>query len=119
ELLPGHYEEWVQPERARLAASYAGALRQLVRCLAQEGDFARALEYAHRATSVDPLSERARRDLMRLHAAAGEPLLALDEYAALEQRLREELSIAPSARTRSIAEQIAAQAGVSLGRFRQ
>jgi DNA-binding SARP family transcriptional activator len=43
ELLPGYYEPWVLAERERLAAAYAGALRQLAAARAQEGDLPGAM----------------------------------------------------------------------------
>src|SRR5579859_1240137 len=73
ELLPGYYEDWILAERTRLADACLRAIRQLVRLLAKRREFDRGIDYARRATAIDPLSEEAHRDLMRLHVASGQP----------------------------------------------
>src|SRR4029077_6354049 len=103
ELLPGYYEEWCLTERDRLAETYLGALHQLVELLERTGDLDRALGYARRAVSADPLREEGYQDVMRLLAAAGQPTAALRQYRELEQRLGEELDEEPSAATHQLA----------------
>jgi predicted ATPase/DNA-binding SARP family transcriptional activator len=115
ELLPGHYEEWALTERERLAEAYLGALRRLIRCLAQARDFDRALDYARRAVNTDPLREESCRDLMRLYIASGQPSAALNQFRQLEQLLKETFGIAPSAATRQLAEQLEASSGQRAG----
>ena len=110
DLLPGFYEDWVLSERERQADAYLGALRQLTRLLAQARDFHRALEYARRAVSADPLREEAHRNLMRLYVAVGRPAAALQQYAEMECLLREKLGVEPSEATRALAQEL--QAGV-------
>src|SRR5437660_1745140 len=73
ELLPGFYEEWCLIERDRLTEAYLHALHQLVELLENRGELDRALGYARRAVSADPLREEPRQELMRLLAAAGQP----------------------------------------------
>ena len=55
-----------------------------------------ALEWSRRAVAVDPLSEDAHRGLIARLAAAGDRARALMVYRALAERLRRELSVAPS-----------------------
>src|SRR5205085_1307647 len=45
-LLPGYYEEWIEPERERLQEAYLGALRRAAGLLAQTRQYPRALDYA-------------------------------------------------------------------------
>ena len=65
ELLPGCYEEWIAPERARLGEAWQRALGDAAVALAESGELPRAIEYARRAVSADPLQESSRRALIR------------------------------------------------------
>src|SRR5262249_20940960 len=71
----------------------------------------RALGYARRAVSADPLREEGRQDLMRLLAAAGQPTAALRQYRELEQLLDEQLGTEPSAATSQLARDIERRTG--------
>jgi predicted ATPase/DNA-binding SARP family transcriptional activator len=102
-LLPGFYEEWIHPERRRLAELYFGALRQLTALRRQEGRLEEAIACAVAAVAADPLREEARRDLMRLYAEAGQLTAALREHHDLQQLLRHELGVAPSPETEALA----------------
>src|SRR5205085_7350177 len=55
DLLGGYYEEWIEPERSRLAEVHLAGLRRLVDHLEEAGDLHRALDYARRAVTADPL----------------------------------------------------------------
>jgi DNA-binding SARP family transcriptional activator len=105
-LLPGYYEDWVAPEQQRLAERFLQALRQLTGHLERSGEFERALQYARRAVSVDPLREEAHELLIRLHAAAGQPGAALRQYRELERMLKQEFNAAPSAAIRAAVDQL-------------
>ena len=65
------------------------AVEQLVPLLMEAGEVERALGYAQRAVSADPLSEAATFNLMRALAAAGLPSQAMVSFRQLEERLRE------------------------------
>jgi predicted ATPase/DNA-binding SARP family transcriptional activator/class 3 adenylate cyclase len=106
DLLPGYYEEWILPEQGRLTELFFQALRQLVTLLERAGDLDRALQYAGRAITADPLREEAHRELIRLYAAAGRPDDALRQYSELERLWREELGSAPSAAAKALAREI-------------
>ncbi|HLV81924.1 MAG TPA: tetratricopeptide repeat protein [Chthonomonadaceae bacterium] len=106
DLLPGHYEEWILPERDHLQATYLSALRQLVKLLARTREFDQAIAFTRRALSADPLREELHRNLMRLYAAIGQPFAALEHYAELERLLRAEVGAAPAPATRELAEQL-------------
>src|SRR5439155_11242069 len=72
----------------------------------EKGDLNRALEYARRAVSADPLREEMHHTLMRLYAAIGQPSAVLRQYQDLECCLREALGETPSAETRALAEEL-------------
>src|SRR5262249_52222584 len=103
ELLPGFFEAWVLQEGQWLAERYFQALGQLLAQLEEEGEFERALLYAQRGVSVDPLREEAHQDLMRLYAAAGQPDAALRQYKELKRILKQELKASPNTKTRALA----------------
>ncbi len=113
ELLPGYYEGWIAPEKERLAGLFFGAIGQLIGHLEQAGDLNRALDFARRAVSVDPLREEAHQDLMRLLAAAGQPAAALRQFHELERLLEQELGEDPSAATLALARQVERQSSSS------
>jgi predicted ATPase len=96
----------VLEQREWLAESYFQALGELLAFLEQAGELHQALEHARRGVHIDPLREEARRDLMRLYAAVGQPEAALRQYRELEDRLKHELEAEPSAATRELARQI-------------
>lgn len=110
ELLPGHYQDWVEPERVRLRAAVVRAARDLAAELEQAGDRAGAVEALRRAVRTDPLAEEAHRELMALHAAAGEPALGLRLFTELEARLRRELGQGPAPATVELARRLAPRA---------
>lgn len=102
ELLLGSCEEWVLPERQRLAEVYFHALDQLIRHLEQAGNLPRALHYARQAVSADPLREEAHQRLIRLLVAAGQPEHALRQYEEVERLLAEEVGAAPTPETHAL-----------------
>ncbi|HEY3266612.1 MAG TPA: BTAD domain-containing putative transcriptional regulator [Armatimonadota bacterium] len=109
DLLMGFYENWVQPERERLNATYVEALIQLARAREEAGDLPGAIEAARRAAAEDPLREPAHQRLMALHLAAGDPTAAFRQYRDLRRILRREIGQPPSPATRAIAETIRAR----------
>jgi adenylate cyclase len=106
ELLPGFFDDWVLQERQWLTESYFQALAQLLTHLQQTGDYPRALQYAQRGVSADPLREEAHRDLIRLYAAVGQQSAALRQYQELERLLKEQLNTEPEPATRALAREI-------------
>jgi len=105
-LLPGYYEDWVLPEQMRLADLYFPAAQWLVEHFARQGDWDRALDYARRALSADPLREDMHQHLMGLLAAGGKRAAALRQYRELERLLKAQWDAVPSSGTRELAEEI-------------
>ena len=71
--------------------------------VASAGDLTRAVNWARRRASLDPFSEEGARLVMRRLAESGDRPAALLVYDRLCERLRRELSIAPSHKTRELA----------------
>src|SRR5207244_1222568 len=86
----------------RLAELHFQAIRRLIADLEAEADLDRALTYARRAVSADPLREEAHQELIRLYAATGQPSDARRQYRELERILKEELDTIPSTSTRDL-----------------
>jgi DNA-binding SARP family transcriptional activator len=103
ELLPGFYDDWVLAGRRHLEEAYTGALRQLTAYAEGTGDLSQALDYALRVVTIDPVSEEAHVDVIRLFRRAGKPREALQQYDALAHILREQLDSDPAEESRSLA----------------
>jgi DNA-binding SARP family transcriptional activator len=101
-LLPGYYETWALTERDRLAEAHLDALRRLVAYHEQAGEPERALGFARRAVSADPLSEEAHAEVIRLLMAMGQPGAARRKFDELARLLDEQLSAEPSPETRAL-----------------
>lgn len=95
ELLPGYCEDWIFPERQRLAGLYLRAMGQLITHLERAGEHHQALQRAWEAVKADPLEEEGYRHLIRLLAASGQPAGALRQFEHLSRRLAEALGAAP------------------------
>jgi predicted ATPase/DNA-binding SARP family transcriptional activator len=96
ELLPGCFEEWILPERQRLADAYLQALEQLIVSLEQSGNTHQSLQYAWRAVLAEPLCEEGHERLIRLLIAAGRPEAAVRQYQGLCERLKQEAGLVPT-----------------------
>jgi predicted ATPase/DNA-binding SARP family transcriptional activator len=106
-LLDGCYDDWIMPLQHHFEELYFEALRELLTHLEQRREYSRALSFAQRGASFDPLREDVQRDLMRLYALAGQPQHALRQYHELEGALRHQLQEEPESATQSLAAQIA------------
>ena len=115
DLLPGYDAEWIVTERERLAALHQEALRKLIRRLAHERDFDRAIGYAQRALQFDPWNEEAHFDLIRLFVGVGQPSAAIRQYETLEQTLREQFAAKPTAVAREFIQQVRDRLGHGIG----
>ncbi len=94
--------EWVQTERRDLCAAHQTLLCDAAEAAILLGLGREGVDFALRATTVDPYSERATRLLMRAHAAAGEISCALREFERCRLLLADELGIDPSPPTREL-----------------
>lgn len=100
DLLPGCYEEWIEPERERLRQLFGRTLDLAAQCLEAQRDYRGALEYAQQRVRHDPLHEAGYRRLLRLHALAGDRAGALRAYQQCAATLEAELGVEPDPLTR-------------------
>ncbi|HVQ32223.1 MAG TPA: AAA family ATPase, partial [Vicinamibacteria bacterium] len=98
-LLPSCYDEWIGPERDRLALRCESAVAALVGVLEEQREYASAIVRVRHWLQHDPLDEEAYRWLMRLLALAGDRVAALQAYRQCAEVLRRELAAEPSAET--------------------
>jgi len=98
-LLPSCYDDWIGPERERLARRCEDAVAALVGLLEEQREYATAIARVRHWLQHDPLDERAYRWLMRLLALAGDRPAALQAYRQCKDALRRELAAEPSTET--------------------
>ena len=100
------FDDWQRYLTESLRMKLSGALGQLAEGLAAQGDSAAALTHARRRVALDPLDEDAQRQLMRMHAWAGDRNAALRQYQICKGTLRRELSATPAPETTALYEAI-------------
>ncbi|WP_165865681.1 ATP-binding protein [Vallicoccus soli] len=106
-LVPGA-EEWLEPHRDEHRARLLEALAGAARAAEERGRLDDALARARRRARLDPLSEDAGREVVRLLDAAGDHAAALAEARGLAERLRRELGVGPGETTRRLVARVRA-----------
>ena len=101
DLLPGLYDEWLEPHRERLRRAFVDALVLLANRLEQRREYREAMAIMRRVIAADPLDEPAYRGLIRLAAAAGDRSAGLHAYHACSTVLNNDLGVAPSPETQA------------------
>jgi DNA-binding SARP family transcriptional activator len=96
ELLPGWYDEWLEPERQRLHQLRVHALETLAGEYLERGRPSHALVAAFTVLNMDLLRESAHRLVVRIHLAEGNVGAALRQYAACAEVLQTEVGVSPS-----------------------
>ncbi|WP_309707189.1 BTAD domain-containing putative transcriptional regulator [Armatimonas sp.] len=98
-LLPGLYDDWIFPERDRLAEEQRAALSALAHWQEARGEPMRAIDFARRATILAPLDEDLRSELIRLLKATGQATEARRQFDDLTRLLEDQLGVKPSPAT--------------------
>ena len=106
ELLEGHYDDWVLRERERLRSLHLNCLAYLMRYEKFHGAYEKGLAYGRQILELDPLREEVHRELMRLYMENEQRPLAVRQYKACCEILKEELNIEPMAETQALYTQI-------------
>jgi TolB-like protein/Flp pilus assembly protein TadD len=96
------FEEWLRPERERLGDLAVRALEQLAISSAPNGVCDAAVRLGRCLLARDRLREPVYRALMGLHAHRGERAEALKLYAACRDALKQDLEVAPDAKTEEL-----------------
>lgn len=100
------FEAWVTVESERLHRLVVDAFAKLVSLHIDQGQYAEGVEQAARWLQLDPMMEKAHRQMMRLLAFSGRPGEALRQYAECVRVLDDELGLAPSHKTVALYEAI-------------
>lgn len=95
DLLPGWYDEWVQPAQESFRLLRVQALETVCLTLARAGQAALATQAGFAALSAEPLRESAAAALIEAHLAQGNRYDAATCFRELGQRLMEELGVEP------------------------
>jgi DNA-binding SARP family transcriptional activator/pimeloyl-ACP methyl ester carboxylesterase len=98
------FDDWAFYHREALRGRLMHGLERLVRDNNAAGDHFGAAAHAGRLVELDPLSEVYGRHLIRSLLTAGDRGSAERHHAALTQRLRDELGVAPEAATEALME---------------
>jgi DNA-binding SARP family transcriptional activator len=104
------FEEWLVTQQVRFRESAMEVLQRLIESYRRRGEYRFGVHYARRLVAIEPLSEEAHRDLMRLFALSGQRSRALAQYAELTRLLRDELAVEPLEETRKLHDSILAEA---------
>jgi predicted ATPase/DNA-binding SARP family transcriptional activator len=96
------FEEWLLLRRASLETGVLAILEKLAAAYETRGDEARALGYVTRQLGLDPYSESAHRQRMRLLARSGKSHEALAGFEAWRALLAAEADLEPEAATAAL-----------------
>ena len=103
ELLSGVDYDWAEDARLAYTGELDATLETLATAAESDEDARGAIDWTRRRVALDPLAEGPQRELVRLLAAAADPVAALTAYARFRDRLRRDLGMAPSAEMQAIA----------------
>ncbi len=106
DLLPEHYESWLEPLREQARERCTRVLERLTALLRRQRDYRAAVRAAQRLVQHDPLAEEPYRQLMQLYALCGERAKALHTYHSCASVLQRELAIDPTPETQAVYEQV-------------
>jgi DNA-binding SARP family transcriptional activator len=106
DLLLNIDDPWVLPERERFHLMQIEALRLLSTHHRTSNNISAAFGFTRRAIALDPLSEILYRDLIALHALAGDRPAALAEFERLKAELKENLGVEPMPETLALVEDL-------------
>ena len=100
------FNEWMIAKAEDLLCQLAGALINLSEGYCVLGQAEKAIPYARRLISLNPLNESAQRGLMRVYWQAGQHSAALKQYQGFEELLRKELNLDPQPETYALYKRI-------------
>lgn len=94
-LLPEVYDEWVEPERERLAHCFRQALLDLIAAAEDRETWTRAARYAERYLEEEPLREGMHLRLMTFYYAMGDRARVQEQYETVQEWLERDLGTTP------------------------
>ncbi len=100
EFMAGVYDDWAEERRAYYSEQILRVLNGLAKLAFKEKSWAQALKIANEILQIDPFREDIHRLVMKIFAAQGKPAKIKEQFETLQELLKKELGIAPSAETR-------------------
>jgi predicted ATPase/DNA-binding SARP family transcriptional activator len=100
------FDAWMVVERERFHHLVLDGLGKLVRWELAQGAYTVGIRHASKWVQLEPLSEAAHRQMMRLLALGGERSASLAQYHKCREILADELGLDPDSRTSSLYEGI-------------
>jgi TolB-like protein/DNA-binding SARP family transcriptional activator/tetratricopeptide (TPR) repeat protein len=105
------FERWVETERERLAARYAGALERLARDASAAGDHVTAVDRWKTLVETDPMSSRNATGLIGALMNAGDHSSALQYAKQYEALVTKELGVGAGPAVATLVDEVRAKAG--------
>ena len=102
------FDEWLSTERSRFADLAQGAMDQLLKYQAEAGETNKAISTGRSLLAIDPLQEQVHRSLMRLYVERGDRNMALKQFHACRDVLKNELGVEPDTETQMLRSEIRA-----------
>ncbi|HEX7433311.1 MAG TPA: tetratricopeptide repeat protein [Anaerolineaceae bacterium] len=102
------FDEWALARREKMRHRVLTALYRLADFHERRGDYTQAYHFAVRQLDLDPWSEEAYRQVMRVLAIDGQRSVALAQYETCRRILSLELRVEPGAETQALFEAIKA-----------
>jgi DNA-binding SARP family transcriptional activator len=108
DLMEAWYQDWCIYERDRLQLFYLAMLERLMQHCMWRRQYVQGVAYGQLILRRDPARENTHRELMRLYYHAGDRTSALRQYERCKLAVAKEFSLAPSAETIWLYEQLRA-----------
>ncbi len=102
------FDDWLREERARFLEQTQRGLKRALEAVLASRDLAALENLADTLLRLEPSSETAYRELIRVAALRGDQALAQRRYQALKTTLARELGVTPGAATETLMADIAA-----------
>ena len=101
-----NFNEWAFAESGELRCQLAGALIGLSEDYCALGQAVKAIPYARRLLTLDPLNESTHQQLLKVYLQAGQYGAELKQYQVCEAMLRKEFNLDPQPETYALYKQI-------------
>ena len=103
------FEQWVEAERSRLAASYAGALERLARAATAASDHSAAVRWWRALAETDPVSSKYATGFISALTNAGDHAAALQHAKRYEAVIANELGVSPGPEIATLVDEVRAK----------
>jgi DNA-binding SARP family transcriptional activator len=113
DLLEGIEDDWVLSAREQQRERVIALLEELAQACERRGEVREAIAHTRQQVQRDRFDEEAHRRLIARLGAVGDRAGAIRTYRALTERLRRELGVAASTRTRELVEQLRGEPSAS------